>query len=95
MEFWTKELNDSAKNDVFKYVKNVNYDNVDRRLFHKPITSTAECQTNRKPPLQYESNNTNLYNCLDNAVNSRLGPKFTFADIVGHNQIVTPKRNLE
>ena len=52
-------------------------------------------QTVTRPPLQYESNNTNMFNCLDNIFNSGKGPKFSGKDIVGHNQFITPKRNLE
>lgn len=47
-----------------------------------------------KPPLQYESNDTNIYNCLDNLVNKNNGPKFTAADITKRNKIITPKRPL-
>ncbi len=52
-------------------------------------------QTHTRPPLQYESNDTNLYNFLDNAVNSKNGPKFSFADVVKNNKIITPKRQLD
>lgn len=62
LEFWTNELKDSAKNDVFIYRDNKNYDAVDRSLFEiaksKPLPTyiDSEAQTYRKPPLQYESN---------------------------------------
>lgn len=70
-------------------------------MMPKPITAPtakyveSQTQTFRKPPLQYESNDTNLYNFLDNAVNSKNGPKFSMNDVLKNNKVITPKRNLE
>ncbi len=32
---------------------------------------------------------------MDNAVNSKNGPKFSMADVFKNNQLITPKRNLD
>ena len=92
MEFYTSELNDSKKEDNFYFKDTKNYDKVDRNLF-KSMSDSAT-QTPVRPPLQYESNNTDMFNCLDNIFNSGKGPKFSGKDIVGHNKFVTPKRHL-
>ena len=102
MEFWTNELSDSAKQDVFIFRDNKNYDGVDHQYINppKPLARTNNfvdggAQTFTRPPLQYQSNDTNLYNCLDNAVNSKNGPKFSMADVFKNNKFITPKRPLD